>query len=144
MVANPGTTSDSARSEDVRGSGGVVDFPSQCRASDDPGKGEPASRSEHVDDRRGQVPQTHRFLDDLLGRGATRGNDQKGNVQLGLIETGSVAENAGVLAETFPVVRSDDQPGSVQNTAPPQLVQQLPDLFIEVRDAIVVSIDGKR
>ena len=65
-------------------------------------------------------------------------------MQLGLIETGSVAENAGVLAETFPVVRGDDQPGSVQDTTLPQLVQQLPDLFIEVGDAIVVSIDGKR
>ena len=49
-----------------------------------------------------------------------------------------------MLAETFPVVRGDDQPGPVQDTAAPQIVEQLADLFIEVGDAIVVSIDGKR
>ena len=47
-------------------------------------------------------------------------------MQLGLIETRAVAENAGVLAEALTVVRGDDQPGSLQNAASPQLVDSLP------------------
>ena len=89
-----------------------------------PGKRRAGLLTEHVDDRRRQVPQAHRLLDDLFGRAAAGGNDQKRNVQLGLIETRAVAENAGVLAETFTVVRGDDQPGSLQNTAPVELVEQ--------------------
>src|SRR5262245_8074194 len=70
-----------------------------------PGKRRAGLKTEHVDDRRRQVPQAHRLSHDLFGRATPRGNDQKGNVQLGLIETRTVAENAGVLAETLPVVR---------------------------------------
>ena len=64
-------------------------------------------------------------------------------MQLGLVKTRAVAENAGVLTETFAMVRGDDQPGSLQNPAPVQLVDQLPELLIEVRDAIVISVGGK-
>ena len=64
-------------------------------------------------------------------------------MQLGLVKTRAVAENAGVLAETFAMVRGDDQPGLLQNPAPLQLVDQLPDLLIEIRDAIVISVGGK-
>ena len=64
-------------------------------------------------------------------------------MQLGLVETLAVAENAGVLAETFAVVRGDEQPGIVQNPAPAQLVNQPPELFIEIRDAIVIGVDGE-
>ena len=39
-------------------------------------------------------------------------------MQLGLVETLAVAENAGVLTETFAMVRGDDQPGLLQNPAP--------------------------
>ena len=55
-----------------------------------------------------------------------------------------MAENAEVLAEAFPMVRGDDQPGSVQDTLAPELVEQLPDLFIKVGNAVIVSINGKR
>ena len=65
-------------------------------------------------------------------------------MQLGLVKTLAVAENAGVLAETLAMVRGDDQPGSLQNSAAVQLVDQFPDLLIEVRDAIVISVGGKR
>ena len=71
------------------------------------------------------------------------GNDEQRNVELGFVETRAVNENAGVLAETFAVVRGDDQPGSLQNSAAVQLVDQLADLLIKIRDAIVISVGGK-
>ena len=64
-------------------------------------------------------------------------------MQLGLVETRAVAENAGVLAETFAMVRGDDQPGSLQDPAPVQLVDQLAELLIEIRDAIVIGVGGE-
>ena len=64
-------------------------------------------------------------------------------MQLGLVKTLAVAENAGVLAETFAMVRGDDQPGLLQNPAPVQLVDQLAELLVEVRDAIVISVGGE-
>ncbi len=54
-----------------------------------------------------------------------------------------MAEYAGVLAETFAMVRGDDQPGSLQEPATIQLVNQLPELLIEVGDAIVIGVRDK-
>ena len=65
-------------------------------------------------------------------------------MQLGLVETRTMAENAGMLTETLAVVRGDDQPGLLQNPASLQLVDQLPELLIEIRDAVVISVDRKR
>ena len=64
-------------------------------------------------------------------------------MQLGLVETHAVAKIAGVLTEAFTMVRGDDQPGSLQNPTPVQLVDQLAELLIEIRDAIVISVDGE-
>ena len=64
-----------------------------------------------------QVPQADRLLHDFFVGGASRWNNQKWNVQFGLIETGPVAEDAGVLAEAFPVVGGNNQPSSTQNSA---------------------------
>ena len=50
---------------------------------------------------------------------------------------------AGVLAEAFAMVRGDDQPGSLQSPAVFQFVDQLAELLIEIRDAIVISVGGK-
>ena len=79
------------------------------------------------------------FVRDPTGR-----NDQERNVQLGLVEARAVAEDAGVLAEAFAVVRRDDQPGSLEDAAAPQLVEQLPELLVEVGDAIVIGVDDER
>ena len=107
------------------------------------GKWRASLQSGHVDDRRGQVPQTDRLFDDLL-RGATPGrNNHERDVQLGFVETRTVAENAGVLTETLAMIRRDDQPGSSQDPAPVQLVDQHPELLIEIRDAIVIRVGGK-
>ena len=118
--------------------------PAKNWASDSPGNGEPDSRSSTstivaARSRRLTVSLTTRLEAD-----ATRGNDQERNMQLGLIETRSVAEYTGVLAETLAVIRDDNQPGSIQHAAPAQFVHQLADLLVEVRDAVVISIGGKR
>jgi hypothetical protein len=54
-----------------------------------------------------------------------------------------VPENAGVLTETFTVVWGDDQPGLLQYPAPVQFIDQPPELPIEIRDAIVISVGDK-
>ena len=65
-------------------------------------------------------------------------------MQLGLVETRPVAEDARVLAEALAVVRGDDQPGSLEDAAPVELVEQLAELLVEVGDAIVVGVDAQR
>ena len=97
----------------------------------------------HVDNCRSQVTQGYRFLDNTRGYTAW-GDDQQGNVQFSLVETCSMAENTEVLTEAFPMVRRYDQPGSVQYTLPLELVEQLPDLFIKIGNAVIISINGKR
>lgn len=109
-----------------------------------PGKGRAGLQAEQVNDRRRQIPQTHRLLDHLFGRGTPGGNDQEWDVQLGPIETRTVAEHARVFTETLAVVRGDDQPGSIEDTSTLEFVEQLPELFIEVGDAIVVSGGDER
>ena len=47
-------------------------------------------------------------------------------MQLGIIETAAVNENAAMFSETLAVVRGDDQPGFFQNPTPVQLVDSLP------------------
>ena len=44
-----------------------------------------------------------------------------------------MTEHTGVFTETLAMVRSDDQPGLLQYSAPIQLVHQLPKPLIEVR-----------
>ena len=102
------------------------------------------SQTGHVDYRRRQVSKTDRLADGSASSPLPPGGtNNEWNVQLGLIETLAVAENAGVLTETFAVVRGDDQPCSLQDPAPVKLVDQLPELLIEIRDAIVISVGGK-
>src|SRR5262249_47311365 len=96
-----------------------------------------------IRDRRSYVAQAHGLFDDLLGRAFTRRNDQQRHVKLRLVETLAVAENTGVLAEALAMVGGDDQPGLFENSAPVQLVDQLPELLIEIRDAIVISVSDK-
>ena len=108
-----------------------------------PGKRRAGLQAGHVDDRRRQVPQADRLVDDLLRRAPPGRDDQERDVQLGLVEARPVAEDAGMLAETLAVVRGDDQPGLLEDPAPVQLVDQLPELLIEVRDAIVVGVGGE-
>ena len=64
-------------------------------------------------------------------------------MQLGLVETLPVAEDAGMFAETLAMVRHDDQPGILEDSATAQLVNQLPELLIEIGDAIVIGIGGE-
>ncbi len=61
-------------------------------------------------------------------------------MKLRLVEARSVAEHAGMFAETLAVVRDDDEPGPVEDGTTLELVDQPSQLLIEVRDTIVVSV----
>ena len=84
-----------------------------------------------------------RFLDDLRRTASTWRDHEERDVQLRLVEARAVAEDAGMFAETLAVVRGDDQPRLLEDPASLQLVDQLPELLVEVRDAIVVGVDGE-
>ena len=60
-------------------------------------------------------------------------------MELRLVEARAVPEHAGMLAETFPVVRGDDQPGPVEDVTAVELVDQPAELLVEIRDAVVVG-----
>ena len=52
-------------------------------------------------------------------------------------------EDAWMLAEAFAVVRGDDQPCTLEASAVFQLVDQTTQAFVEVGDAVVISIGGQ-
>ena len=64
-------------------------------------------------------------------------------MQLGVIKRRAVGENARVLTKALPMVRSDDQPGFFKNTSPVKFVDQLSDLLVEVRNAVVICGRGE-
>ena len=55
-----------------------------------------------------------------------------------------MAEDAGMLAEALAVVGGDDHPGRFEDRTSTELVEQSAQLFIEVRDAVIVGVAGKR
>ena len=61
-------------------------------------------------------------------------------MDLRLIETRAVPEHAGLFAEALAMIRRDDDPGSLEDGTAIELVDQSPELLIEIRDAIVVAV----
>ena len=118
-----GTTSESAGGVEV-----IVGEGRSVRGRTRPRTG-PATRpgtanrpeTQHVDDRRRQVPEADRLGDDPL-RGRPRGNDHQRDVELGLIQARPVPEDAGMLAEALAMVRGDDHPGPFEDAATLELV----------------------
>ena len=75
-----------------------------------------------------------------VGRAPRRRNDHQRNMELRLVETRSVPEHAGMLAEALAVVRGDDHPGPLENGTAIELVDQPAELLVEIRDAVVVGV----
>ena len=93
--------------------------------------------------RRRNVPLA-RCLGDYMRRWATRRrNDHHGNMELRLVETRPVPEHARFFAETFAVIRRDDHPRPLENGTAIEFVDQSAKLLIELRDAIVITVDSE-
>ena len=116
----------------------------QNRASDAPGNGEPAALTRDIDNGRRHVAQTHHFCGDPAAHRSAGRTDQEWNVQLGVIQTRAVREITGVLAEALAVVGDNEEPCPFTQPASIERIEQNAELLVEISDAIVIGIDGKR
>ena len=53
-------------------------------------------------------------------------------------------KDAGLLAEALAMVRCDDQPRRIEHAAALKLVEQQAQLFVQIRDAVVIGVAGER
>ena len=104
------------------------------------GEGIPRAQVDPLGDRRGEVAEADRLVDDPGGRRPIgRGDDQQGDVDFPAVEAQAVAEEA-VLAEVLAVVGGHDHQGVLQQPAALELVEEAAELPVEVGDATLVGV----
>ena len=89
----------------------------------------------------GMSRKANRLGDPPHRRANTVEEDQQRDVDLGVVEAAGVAEEL-VLAEVFAVVGGDDHQRVVEQAVLVERIEKHAELFIEVRDAVVVGVAG--
>ena len=79
-------------------------------------------------------------VDDSWRRASRGGNDHKRNMELGLVETRPVPEDAGLFAEALAVIRGDDDPGPLEDGTTSEFIDQTAELLVEIGDTVIVRV----